>query len=216
MLWGQAPGTIYGADPRTHGMLVAGDFVTFLMSPNPEGLIRVKVWPHDDRLVGNTDDKVWIDWGGLVEFGLERIMFTCVPAPEPATEEESSPAPGPEPEPKPGIGTTVPDAADPVPDVAGDVTVANSYTAFFLEPGRYVATTTGADSSLQGQDGQDWCSLQIVDVEGGYVGEEIRGLEAFGTHQQGFSISSRDGSGPFYIDDLFCGGPFTVVIRAAR
>ena len=78
MRWGQAPGTIYSDDPRVYGNLEPGDYVQFLMpQPTENGEIRVKVYPHDNRTVGNTDNQVWIDWSGLIIFRLDREMFTC-------------------------------------------------------------------------------------------------------------------------------------------
>ena len=78
MTWGQAPGVIYSGDPRVTGQIMPGDYVRLLMSkPNADGLIRVKVFPHDFRAVGQTDNQVWIDWDGLTLFRLERTMFEC-------------------------------------------------------------------------------------------------------------------------------------------
>ena len=78
MTWGQAPGVIYSGDPRVTGQIMPGDYVRLLTSkPNADGLIRVKVFPHDNRSVGKTDDQVWIDWAGLTRFRLESSMFEC-------------------------------------------------------------------------------------------------------------------------------------------
>ena len=78
MTWGQAPGVIYSGDPRVTGQIMPGDYVWLLMSkPNADGLIQVKVFPHDFRAVGQTDDQVWIDWDGLTQFRLESTMFEC-------------------------------------------------------------------------------------------------------------------------------------------
>ena len=78
MLWGQAPGIIYSGDPRVTGEVEEGDYVRFLMSePNANGEIRIKVFPHDYRAVGNSNDQVWIDWDGLLQFRLDQVMFTC-------------------------------------------------------------------------------------------------------------------------------------------
>ena len=76
--WGQAPGVVYSTDPRVSGEIEAGDYVQFLMaSPTADGMIRVKVHPHDGRAVGNTNDQVWINWAGLLRFRLDRLLFTC-------------------------------------------------------------------------------------------------------------------------------------------
>ena len=77
MLWGQAPGVIYSDDPRVTGRIQIGDYVRFLMAPNAEGLLRVQVYPHDGRLVGQSEGKVWIDWGSLERFRLDLNMFSC-------------------------------------------------------------------------------------------------------------------------------------------
>ena len=223
--WGQAPGVIYSDDPRVTGQIEPGDYVRFLTPPTSEGVIRVQVYPHDGRAVGKTDDQVWLDWDGLILNRLDRLLFTCeeneeppsvvpdaVVTPEPEPEPVPVPEPAPEPEPTATPEPATGDAADAVPDVVEGVTVADSYTPFPLEPGRYTATTTGADPFLQGQDG-DWCNLWIVDAMGGPVAE-VRTLEAIGTHTLGFSVADYYGSGPFYIDDSICGGPFTAEINA--
>lgn len=78
MLWGQAPGVIYSGDPAVTGDIEEGDYVRFLMAePTDAGAIRVKVFPHDGRAVGNSNDQVWIDWNGLVQFRLDQVMFIC-------------------------------------------------------------------------------------------------------------------------------------------
>ena len=133
------------------------------------------------------------------------VVPDAVVTPEP----EPVPKPAPEPEPTATPEPATGDAADAVPDV----TVTDSYTGFSLEPGRYTATTTGADSFLQGEDG-DWCYLWIVDATGLHVAQ-VRPSEAVGTHTLGFSVSDYDGPGPFYVDESGCGGPFTAAIRAA-
>ena len=75
---GQSPATIYSGDPRFKGKIVPGDFVRLLMpKPDDDGHIRVKVFPHDFRAVGQTDDQVWIDWAELTRFRLESAMFEC-------------------------------------------------------------------------------------------------------------------------------------------
>ncbi len=77
MLWGQAPGVIYSGDPRITGRLEDGDYIQLLMSSPVDGKLRVKVYPHDYRVVGNSDDRVWIDWGELVRYRLDREVFIC-------------------------------------------------------------------------------------------------------------------------------------------
>ena len=77
MLWGQAPGTIYDDDPRTSGRLQEGDYIRLLMEPNQDGLLRIKVFPHDNRTVGNSNDQVWIDWRSLIQHRLDTVAFVC-------------------------------------------------------------------------------------------------------------------------------------------
>ena len=78
MRWGQAPSTIYSNNPNVWGNIEAGDYIQLLMpQPTNEGLIRVKVYPHDEREVGKTDGQVWIDWAGLELFRSDLWMFTC-------------------------------------------------------------------------------------------------------------------------------------------
>ena len=78
MLWGQSPDVIYSGDPRITGNIEDGDYVRILTpNPNPDGAIRVKIFPHDGRAVGNTDDQVWINWRELIRFRLDQVMFTC-------------------------------------------------------------------------------------------------------------------------------------------
>ena len=77
MGWGQAPGVVYSDDPRVTGRIQSGDYVSFLSVPNADGLVRVQVYPHDYRTVGQTDGKVWIDWGSLELFRLDLDVFTC-------------------------------------------------------------------------------------------------------------------------------------------
>ena len=77
MLWGQAPGVIYSDDPRVTGRIEQGDYVRFLTPPNEDGLVRVQVYPHDGRPVGQSEGKVWIDWGQLERFRLDLDMFSC-------------------------------------------------------------------------------------------------------------------------------------------
>ena len=78
MLWGQVPVVIYSGNPQITGRIEPGDYVLFLMSsPNADGVIRIKVFPHDERVVGKTNNQVWIDWVGLTRYRLDREMFTC-------------------------------------------------------------------------------------------------------------------------------------------
>ena len=78
MLWGQAPGVIYSGNPQITGNIEPGDDVRFLMpSLNADGVIRIKVLPHDDRVVGKSNNQVWIDWEELTRYRLDREMFTC-------------------------------------------------------------------------------------------------------------------------------------------
>ena len=78
MLWGQAPGVIYSGNPQITGNIEPGDYVRLLIpSPNADGALRVKVFPHDERVVGKTNDQVWIDWEELTRYRLDREMFTC-------------------------------------------------------------------------------------------------------------------------------------------
>ena len=77
MGWGQAPGVVYSDDPRVTGRVQSGDYVRFLSVPNADGLVRVQVYPHDYRTIGNSDGKVWIDWGSLERFRLDIDAFAC-------------------------------------------------------------------------------------------------------------------------------------------
>ena len=78
MRWGQAPGTIYSDNPNVWGYIEAGDYIQVLTPrPTGEGVIRVKVDPHDGREVGRSDGQVWIDWAGLELFRLDLVAFTC-------------------------------------------------------------------------------------------------------------------------------------------
>ena len=77
MGWGQAPGVVGSDDPRVTGRIQAGDYVKFLMPPNADGLLRVQVYPHDGRKVGESEGKVWINWGSLEQFRLDLDMFSC-------------------------------------------------------------------------------------------------------------------------------------------
>ena len=49
MLWGQVPGVIYSGNPQITGRIEPGDYVRFLTPPTADGVIRIKVFPHDDR-----------------------------------------------------------------------------------------------------------------------------------------------------------------------
>ena len=64
MGWGQAPGVVYSDDPRVTGRIQSGDYVRFLSVPNAHGLVRVQVYPHDYRTVGNSD------WKGVDRLGI--------------------------------------------------------------------------------------------------------------------------------------------------
>ena len=78
MLWGQAPSLIYSGDPRVSGRIQPGDYIRILMPwSDSNGRVRVMVYSHDHRTVGQTDGKVWIDWWGLAHSNLEHAMFKC-------------------------------------------------------------------------------------------------------------------------------------------
>ena len=78
MKWGQAPGLAYSGDPRVSGDLEEGDYIRIHTRPNDAGEIRVKVYPHDGRTVGKTDDMVWISWSGLVHPArLDQVALVC-------------------------------------------------------------------------------------------------------------------------------------------
>lgn len=77
MRWGQTPATIYSNDPQVHGNLQAGDYIQFVSAVREDGKLRVKVYPHDGRAVGNSNDQVWIDWGELTRNRLELLVFEC-------------------------------------------------------------------------------------------------------------------------------------------
>ena len=74
IFWGQAPGRVYSGDPRVSGQLEVGD--TFrILTPNLRGgEIRVQVYPHDSRRVGNTTDRVWISWAQIEQTGPENVL----------------------------------------------------------------------------------------------------------------------------------------------
>ena len=75
--WGQAPGDMYTNDPHRMGYLQIGDYVKIVGTPNSDGDVMIKVYPHDGRTVGPLNNQVWIDWEGLAMFGQERWAFTC-------------------------------------------------------------------------------------------------------------------------------------------
>ena len=77
MRWGQAPATIYADDPKVWGNLEEGDYVQFISGVQDNGVVRVKVFPHDGRAVGNTNDQVWIDWKGLTQNRLDQHALEC-------------------------------------------------------------------------------------------------------------------------------------------
>ncbi|MCY3656221.1 MAG: hypothetical protein OXG95_06375 [Chloroflexi bacterium] len=77
MMWGQAPGLAYRGDPRTSGSLEEGDYIRVLTPPNADGEIRVQVYPHDGRAVGNASDRVWISWAQLLPHRLDQIALVC-------------------------------------------------------------------------------------------------------------------------------------------
>ena len=78
MYWGQAPGLAYAGNPATSAQLQQGDVIQFLMSePNANGEVRVKVFPHDGRAVGKTNDQVWISWETISHNRLDLFAFRC-------------------------------------------------------------------------------------------------------------------------------------------
>ena len=77
MRWGQAPATIYADDPKVWGNLEEGDYVQFISGVQDNGVVHVKVFPHDGRAVGNTNDQVWIDWKGLTQNRLDQHALEC-------------------------------------------------------------------------------------------------------------------------------------------
>ena len=51
-------------------------FILLMPEPRADGLIRVKVFPHNaDIPVGHTDNEVWIDWNKIGSFA--NIMVGC-------------------------------------------------------------------------------------------------------------------------------------------
>ena len=78
MYWGQAPGLAYAGNPATSGQLQQDDVIQFLMSePNADGEVRVKVFPHDGRAVGKTDNQVWISWEAVSRNRIDLFAFRC-------------------------------------------------------------------------------------------------------------------------------------------
>ena len=78
MLWGQAPGVIYSDDTRITGRIQPGDYVRILTPDiREDGAVRVQVFPVDDRKVGRSEGRVWIDWASLVRSNTEHLMFEC-------------------------------------------------------------------------------------------------------------------------------------------
>ncbi len=77
MLWGQSPGVIHSGNPSITGRLQPGDYVQILTPKNAGGAVRVLVYPHDNRTVGNSGNKVWIDWASLELTDSEYWMFEC-------------------------------------------------------------------------------------------------------------------------------------------
>ena len=78
MLWGQSPTVIHSGDPRVTGELKPGDYIRLLGTRlTDEGALRVQVYPHDYRAVGQSEDKVWITVDTLITLGLYEDVFTC-------------------------------------------------------------------------------------------------------------------------------------------
>ena len=72
--WGQAPGRADSGDPRVSGQLEIGDRI-HILTPNPrDGEVRVQVYTHDSRSVGNTADRVWISWDKIDQAGPENVL----------------------------------------------------------------------------------------------------------------------------------------------
>ena len=100
MLWGQASGVIYSGNPQITGRIEPGDYVRFLTPPTADGVIRIKVFPHDDRVVGKSNNRVWISWALLTRDRSWAWMFTCeetsagaAPTPTAETAAEAAPTP---------------------------------------------------------------------------------------------------------------------------
>ena len=78
MLWGQSPAVIHSGDPRVTGRLEPGDYIRLLTTmPEDNGALRVQVYPHDYRAVGQTNDQVWIYVDNMIAQGLHEVVFTC-------------------------------------------------------------------------------------------------------------------------------------------
>ena len=45
--------------------------------PNANGEVRVKVFPHDGRAVGKTDNQVWISWEMVSRNRIDLFAFRC-------------------------------------------------------------------------------------------------------------------------------------------
>ena len=91
---------------------MAGDYIQILTgNPTGDGLLRVKVYPHDGRAVGKSDDRVWIDWGSLLRYRLDRVMFTCEDSPAALLSTEAAP-----PQPSPPPAATPAPRFSPTPD----------------------------------------------------------------------------------------------------
>ena len=76
--WGISPSTVYSDNPHFTGVIPEGDYVRFLMpQPNAEGMMRIEVYPKDNRPVGDADNRVWIDWMSLTLYRFDQLMFEC-------------------------------------------------------------------------------------------------------------------------------------------
>ena len=94
MSWGQVPNLIYSDDPNVSGDIEPGDYVRFMMTePDADGSIWIEVFPQDERAVGKTGNRVWIDWEGLVSLRLDQEMFTCEDSWASTTQEASPSTP---------------------------------------------------------------------------------------------------------------------------
>ena len=61
MLWASPRGYIQWQSPN-HGKDRAWRLCTVSDATNCDGVIRIKVFPHDDRVVGKSNNRVWISW----------------------------------------------------------------------------------------------------------------------------------------------------------
>ena len=78
MLWGQSPGVIYSDNLQVTGRIQPSDHVRILTPNNREdGTVRVQIIPVEDRSVGRSGGRVWIDWASLVRSNTEHLMFEC-------------------------------------------------------------------------------------------------------------------------------------------